>query len=124
MKKHFTVVTAAIIAMFALSACQSTHESGVKSSYRTQWTKVAADPKKTTEAASAVLAQDGLKDITTSSTNIDGLVTGRKADGTKVKVSIQKQKDAGSEVSVNVGALGDPALGAELARKIKDRAER
>lgn len=29
----------------------------------------------------------------------------------------------GSQVSVTVGTLGDPAVGAELAKKIKDKAE-
>ena len=43
--------------------------------------------------------------------------------GTKVNVSIQKEKESSSQVSVTVGKLGDPTLGAELARKIKDRVE-
>jgi hypothetical protein len=46
------------------------------------------------------------------------------ADGTKVSVTVKKKGDNASEVSVNVGAMGSPTLGADLARKIKDRAER
>jgi hypothetical protein len=61
--------------------------------------------------------------VTASSTNVDGKATGKKADGTKVTVSVKKKGDNSSEVSVNVGTMGDPSLGADLARKVKQRAE-
>lgn len=104
------------------AACQSHHEQGVTSSYRSQWTDVAADTKTTTDAAKAVLETEGLKDITASSTALDGTAEAKKADGTRVGVAIKKT-DAGSQVSVTVGTFGDPAVGAELAKKIKDKAE-
>ena len=58
-----------------------------------------------------------------SSTNVDGKATAKKADGTKVNVTIKKQSETMSQVSVVVGTMGQPALGAEIARMIKDRAE-
>ena len=45
------------------------------------------------------------------------------ADGTKVTVTIKKQSDTMSQVSVVVGTMGSPSYGAELAKKIKARAE-
>jgi hypothetical protein len=119
----------ALIAVAALSlclgpiACQSSHEEGVKTSYRSQWTNVSADPEDATEAARAVLEAEGLKEVQANSTNVDGTATGKMADGTKVNVAIARQKNAGSEVSVTVGTMGDPVLGAEIARKIKERAD-
>ena len=111
-------------ALFVFVGCQSSHEQGVKSDYRTQWTNVNADTKATTSAAEAVLASAQLSDVKASSTNVDGQVTAKKADGTKVNVAVKKQDGgSGSQVSVTVGTMGDPALGAEWARKIKDRAE-
>ena len=104
------------------SGCASS-EKGVKTNYRTQWTNVAADTRTTTEAARAVLDAEGLKDVSASSTNVDGKASGKKADGTKVSVLVKKKGESSSEVSVNVGTMGDPSLGADLARKIKDRAE-
>ena len=108
--------------VLASGACQSHHEEGVTSSYHSQWTNVAADTKTTTDAAKAVLEGDGLKDVKASSTSVDGTAEGKKADGTVVSASIKKI-DTGSEVSITVGTLGDPTYGAELAKKIKDKAE-
>jgi hypothetical protein len=122
MRRNPILVAGAVFALL-LAGCQSSHEEGVKSSYRSQWTAVAANPQATADAAKAVLMDEGLKEVTSSSTNVDGTAEGKKADGSKVKVAIAK-KDAGSEVSVTVGTMGDPALGAEIAKKIKMRAER
>jgi hypothetical protein len=115
----------AVVALgMSLVGCESHHESGVKSDYRTQWTNVAADTQTTTDAAKSVLMDEGLRDVKANSTNMDGMAEGKKADGTHVKAAIQRQKDSGTQVSVTVGTMGDPALGAELAKKIKMRAER
>jgi hypothetical protein len=118
----------AVLAMLTTSlacvtlACQSHHEEGVTSSYHSQWTDVAADTKTTTNAAKAVLEAEGLKDIKASSTDLDGTAEAKKADGTDISVTVKKV-DKGSQVSVTVGTLGDPTIGAELAKKIKDKAE-
>jgi len=121
-----TFALASLAALLAtgpwLAGCASS-EKGVKTNYRTQWTTVSADTKSTTDAARAVLEGEGLKDVTASSTNVDGKASGKKADGTKVTVSVKKKGDNSSEVSVNVGTMGDPSLGADLAKKVKDRAE-
>ena len=117
----------ALLAVFVgaspwLAGCASS-EKDVKSNYRTQWTTVNADTRTTTDAAKAVLEAEGLKNVSASSTNVDGKASAKMADGTKVAVAVKKKSDSSSEVSVNVGTMGDPSLGAELARKIKDRAE-
>jgi hypothetical protein len=122
MKTLASAATLALVFALVSLGCQSKHEEGVKSNLRTQWTTVNADPRATADAAEAVLKDEGLKEVKSSATNVDGMASGKLADGTKVSVSIKK-KDAVSEVSVNVGTLGDPALGAEIARKIKDKAE-
>jgi hypothetical protein len=104
------------------AGCKSRHEEGVKSNLHTQWTDVAADTKATTEAAEAVLREQGLKDVTSESTNVDGQATGKMADGTKVTVSVAKKGESSSQVSVNVGKIGDPKLGADIASKIRSQA--
>ena len=122
MRIAFVPLTALALAV-AVAGCQSSHEKGVTSNYRTQWTSVGADVKTTTNAAEAALNEAELKEVTSSSTSVDGSASGKKADGTKVDVSIRKEKESRSEVSVTVGRMGDPELGAEIARKIKERAE-
>ncbi len=121
--RNAAILFASMMLALVLSACQSKHEEGVTSSYRSQWTSVSADTKATTDAAEAVLEEEGLKDVEASSTNVDGVATGMKANGAKVKVAIRKQGADSSQVSVSVGKLGDPSVGAEIAKKIKSRAE-
>jgi hypothetical protein len=120
--KSFVVVSLIGIVALAFAGCASKHEKGVSSSYKSQWVNVKADTVKTTNAAKAVLEAEGLKDVTASSTNLDGTATAKKADGTVIKVSVKKI-ETGSDVSVSVGTLGDPKLGADLVAKIKARAE-
>jgi hypothetical protein len=120
--KRILTASAALL-MLAGVGCASRHEEGVKSDYRTQWAVVAADVKTTTEAAASVLRDAELKDIHSESTNVDGTVTAKKADGTKVVVKTEK-KDVGTRVQATIGALGDPDWGAELVKKIKVRAEK
>jgi len=102
--------------------CASSQE-GVKSNYMTQWTQVSANTQAATDAAKSVLESEGLKEVSASSTAVDGTAHGKMADGTKIKVSIKKSGDSKSDVSVTVGSTGDPKLGAELAKKIKTKAE-
>ena len=115
----------AVLALLALTfvGCASRHQSGVKSDYRSQWTSVAADTKATTDAARTVLERRELKDITADSTAVDGVAKAKMADGTKVTVDVKREGDAASRVSVTVGKLGDPKLGADLAKQIKTEAE-
>jgi len=118
-----SMILCAVLLGFVLAGCQA-DEKGVKTSYRTQWTTVNASTARTTDAAKAVLEEQNLKEVMASSTALDGKASAKKADGTKINVDIQKKSDTTSEVSVNVGTMGDPEVGAEIARKIKDRAEK
>ena len=112
----------AIICSFALtlSACK-TDEPGVKSTYRSQYTTVAANTEDATQAAKAVLEDLELMNITSSSTGLDGKATAYTADNTEVRVSIDRVDDNTSEVSVNIGAMGDPSLGKTIIRQIRSR---
>jgi Protein of unknown function (DUF3568) len=117
------LVAAASFATLSLVGCASRHEEGVKSNLLSQWTEVAADVEKSVAAAKGVLLEDGLKDVDGSNTKVDGKASGKKADGTVVHVSVSKTA-TGSQVSVNVGTLGDREYGAKLAKRIKDAAEK
>jgi hypothetical protein len=118
----YTILLPAVALLALTVGCASKHASGVKSDYRSQWTKVAADTQQTTDAAKSVLEEHALKDITASATTVDGVAKGKMADGTKIHVDVKKA-DAGSELSVTVGTLGDPKLGAKLVSEIKAKAE-
>jgi hypothetical protein len=122
MRRDFTLTAAAVL-VAGLIGCASHHEEGVTSDMHSQWTTVNADTAKTTEAAKTVLMDENLTNVDAHSTNVDGVATAKKADGTDVTVNIKKLDSGGSQVSVNVGMIGDPALGADIAKKVKTRAE-
>jgi len=126
-ERHLMIRSISVVSTLAVAAllvgCKSTTQEGVKSSYRSQWTPVMANTIVTTDAAKAVLNSEGLKDVTGQATLVDGTAMGKKADGTAVKVAVKKETDVVSNVTVTIGTLGDPALGAELANKIKTKAE-
>jgi hypothetical protein len=124
MNRMIVVLGAAFCVAVMAAGCSSSKEEGVTSSYRSQWTMVGADTRTTTEAARAVLEEQGLKEIKADSTMVDGTAEGRKADGTEIKVSIKKKGEGASEITTTVGALGSPTLGAEITRKIADRAQK
>lgn len=48
---RIALVSIAALLLTVAGGCQSTHEKGVTSNYRSQWTNVRADVKTTTEAA-------------------------------------------------------------------------
>jgi hypothetical protein len=122
--KHLALIMTCAVVLCIGFACKSAHEEGVTSSIRSQWTDVHADAKTATDAANAVLMEEGLKDVKSSATSYDGKATGKMADGTKVTVSVKREPKAEmSQVSVNVGTMGSPSLGANIAKKIKERAE-
>jgi hypothetical protein len=122
MKKILVAAVLGVSAM-AFTGCESRHEEGVSSTYRSQRVDVNANPEEATDAARAVLEDQGLKNVTSNATNVDGMASGRMADGTVVKVIVKKAEGGnGSDVRVTVGTIGDPALGADLAKKIAQRA--
>lgn len=122
-----TRIAFASLALVALATlgCKSQHEEGVKTDFMRNWVTVGANTVATTDAAKAVLADEGLRDVTASSTNVDGTASAMQADGTKVNVTVTKVNDMSSTVTVKVGSLGigNGKLSSEIAAKIKARAE-
>jgi predicted transcriptional regulator len=121
MRSAILAVFAAALAL-AVFGCKTPHEEGVTSSYRSQWTYVAADPRATTNAARTVMERDGLHDIKVTSTDADGSALAKNAEGEDVSVAVKKV-EGGSQVSVTIGKVGDPAAGAGLVKRIKNEAE-
>jgi Tfp pilus assembly protein PilV len=120
MKSLSALLVSAILLSAAgmLTACQ-TDSPGVKSSYHSQWTTVGANTVKTTEAAKDALQDLKLQKIESKSTEVDGFACGYTADDKKITVDIRKVTDKTSEVSVNVGVMGDPELGKEIIARIR-----
>jgi len=101
-----------------LVSCK-TDDAGVKSTYRSQWTTVAGNTVDATEAAKDVLEDLKLQRIASSSTGLDGYASGYTADNKKINVDVKKLNDETSEVSVNVGTVGDPGMGKDIIARIQ-----
>ncbi len=109
-----------------MTGCK-TDQAGVKSGVRGQYADVNASVPKTTDAAKSVFTSQDLKDVVGTNTQIDGKVTGKKADGTVITADISRLTDSTSQVTVTIGMMGtmggNSGLGADLAAKIKAAAE-
>jgi hypothetical protein len=60
-----------------------------------------------------------LKNISATSTAVDGNVVGYTADNTKISVEVQKVTEKTSQVSVYVGSMGDPDMGKDILARIQ-----
>jgi hypothetical protein len=121
MKYALFVCLALSLGFVFSTGCTSKKDPGVKSNYMSQWANVEGNTHAATDAAKDVLTEMSLKDITASATDVDGKAIGKKADGTKITVAIEKITSDTSKVTVSVGTVGDPALGEEICKKIKDK---
>src|SRR5688500_5609612 len=117
-----TFLLLAILAAAAIG-CQSMHDRDVKSNYYSQWTTVKSDVKSTVKAGEEVFKEMELRDIKSEATVLDGSIDAKKSNDDTVHVTVRRRNESSSEVSITIGTLGDPSLGADLAKQIKNRAE-
>jgi hypothetical protein len=117
-----TLPLLAILAAAAIG-CQSMHDRDVKSNYYSQWTTVKSDVKSTVKAGEEVFKEMELRDIKSEATVLDGSIDAKKSNDDTVHVTVRRRNESSSEVSITIGTLGDPSLGADLVKQIKNRAE-
>lgn len=111
---------AAASAFVVLPACETSNDSGIKTNYRSQWTRVNTDTETATQVTEEVFEELELKEIKATSTKVDGKVRGKTADGRDVVVDIEKDGQL-SQVAVNIGSIGDPDMGEDIIRRIRQK---
>lgn len=84
-------------------------------------TTVDASPQRAATAAERGLRDLDIKEVKSSATEIDGKVTGRTALDKEVVITIKRQTESTSSLSIRVGAFGDEALSQKIYEKIKAR---
>lgn len=102
------------------SAC-ATSDPGVKNNQFTQYTTMQTGTAEATQAAEAVLNDLGLRDVQSSSTNVDGWAKGALADKTPVHVDLDRKTDTTIGISVRVGDFGNPELGQEIISRVREK---
>lgn len=106
--------------LIAVPGCK-TDTDGVKSNYMQQYADVIGSTEDVVNAAQDVLVDYNLSDITGKSTKLDGEARGIMADGTKVWVTATHKSDTTSEVTVQVGKMGDNDMGQKILADIKSQ---
>ena len=80
---------------------------------------LAASPQKVVEASKAVLQEQELHVVSEAATGLDGKVVARTALDTQIEITVKRQDDANSKISIRVGTWGDAQLSRDLYAKIK-----
>lgn len=107
-----------LIAMIFAVGC-ATDQPGVKNRLGAYETMVAANPAAATSAAKKAMEQMKLINIESTSTELDGKVTGQNAGGDEVVVAIAIAGDGVSRISVRVGWTGDSATSQAVLKRIR-----
>lgn len=107
-----------MLAMLGVMGC-STGQQGVTNRVGTLVTRVSANTQQSTEAARRALEELKLSGVTATSTSLDGVASATTAQGDKVNVSIEREGEDVSKVSVKVGTWGDEATSLAIIDKMR-----
>ena len=104
--------------LLSLAGC-STDQPGTTNTLGTYTSSVGATPDKVTSAAKASLDDLKMQGTVMSGTKVDGVVTGRTAQGDDIKIDIVQDGDNVSKVTIRVGTTGDDAISKQILDGIK-----
>jgi hypothetical protein len=76
-------------------------------------------PQKVVQASEAVLKEQEMHILSSDATGVDGKVVARSALDTRIEITVKRQDDSTSQISIRVGTFGDQKLSRELYDKIK-----
>jgi len=80
---------------------------------------LAASPQKVVDASEAVLKEQDMHMVSKDATGLDGKVVARTALDTRIEITVERQDEKKSKISIRVGTFGDVKLSRDLFEKIK-----
>lgn len=107
-----------MLSAFALPGCKTAKE--VVGTYEMQ---LKATPPEIVAAAEDAMKELELEVDESRSSQLDGIVTAKTAQGQEIKVSVKREGDDDSRISVRVGALGDAGISNTILEKTKKKLE-
>lgn len=110
---RWLLCTALFVAMYG---CQT-----VRQATGTHYAYLSANPERVVNAAKKACEDMELHAIAASSTEMDGRIEARTAQGKKVSILVTKQAEDVSTVAVKVGTVGDEAISRAIIDKTEDR---
>jgi hypothetical protein len=120
---QIAALTLALAALPTLSGCvidtSGSGPAGTSYSFGHLDGILAGTPKQIVEASEAVLKEQEIGITSKAATGLDGKVVGKTALDTQIEITVKRQDDASSRISIHVGSFGDPQLSRDLYSKIK-----
>ena len=80
-----------------------------------------ASPQKVVQASEGALKDMDIPIESSVATGVDGRVVGHTALDKKVEITVKREGDTGSKISIRVATFGDEALSRQIYEKIKSR---
>ena len=78
-------------------------------------------PQSVVKAAKSVLEDQEMKDVTEAASALDGKVTAKTALDTPITITVNRQDETSSKVSIKVGSWGDHKVSVDLYEKIRTK---
>jgi hypothetical protein len=123
MLKHRTTTLSALalFALTGLSSCISSSGSppGTTYSFGSLDCSVSATPEKVVQASEKALKEKDLHMVSSDSTGVDGKVVAKTALDTTIAITVTRQDEKTSKLTIRVGTFGDQALSNDLLEKIR-----
>jgi hypothetical protein len=120
---QIAALTVALAALPTLSGCvidtSGSNQAGTSYAFGHLDGILAGTPKQIVEASEAVLKEQETHIISKDATAFDGKVVARTALDTSIQITVKRQDDSSSRISICVGSFGDPQLSRDLYGKIK-----
>jgi len=83
--------------------------------------RLEATPQEVVEASEGALEEMDIKIISVAASGIDGKVVGRTALDKKIDITVKRDDDTGSTISIRVDTFGDEALSRQIFEKTQAR---
>jgi hypothetical protein len=78
-------------------------------------------PQKIVKASDSALKDMDVRDVSGDATSVDGKVIGHTALNKKVEITVKRETDTTSKISIRIDNFGDEALSRQILDKIKSK---
>jgi len=118
---RIAVLALALGALPGLSGCISSAGSppGTTYSFGSLDCSVPATPEKVVQASEKALKEKDLHMVSSDATGVDGKVVAKTALDTTIAITVTRQDDKTSKITIRVGTFGDQELSNDLLEKIR-----
>jgi hypothetical protein len=111
----------ALVLSAALPACASAAAAGVVYVNGELEATLAGSPPKIVQASEAALKDLEVSIVSSDPSAVDGKVVGRTALQRKIDITVHRETETTSKVSIRIDTFGDEALSRQILDKIKSK---